>query len=107
MLCFSGRPLLGDFSVTSGSFGGKSRLEFVGSVKKSLLEVSVWAVMAWACRTEIRKMVACKFFIALTGGEGWFFPFAATVGFSGWVVKHGSTDECASYNIGIWTWLRC
>lgn len=38
-------------------------------------------------------------------GEGWFFPFAAMVGFSGWVVKHGSTDECASYNIGIWTWF--
>lgn len=66
-------PLLGYFPATSGSSRFRYQLGFVGGVKESLVQVSMWVVSAWAGQTEVGNMVACKFFTAPMGGFSLLF----------------------------------
>lgn len=70
--CFSGL-LLGDFLVMGDYSNIGFGFGFVGSVGESPVDVSVWAAMAWASKTEVVKMVACKFSTALGGGFSLLF----------------------------------
>lgn len=58
LLHFSGKPLLGGFSTTGGSSGGRSQLGFVDNVEENLVAMSVCPKVAWAGRMRTNKLVA-------------------------------------------------
>lgn len=75
-------PLLIYFSVTGGSFSGRSLLGIVDGVEESLLEVSVWPEAAWAGHTEGPKLTARCFLLLRCSSEPLLKAFLATEVFS-------------------------